>query len=78
MVGSLDPVDWYKDQKFENESISFQDLEVADQLKLKEVLENLVAPLLTQQQLENKCLRCGHLCSEFDDKIMSFKDPVES
>lgn len=72
-IGSLDPKDWYKNQYPEEEKASFDDLPTEDQIKLKAVLEELVAPSVSQEHLETKCHLCGHLANEFGDKILARK-----
>jgi len=72
-IGSLNPTDWYKNQYLKEEDVAFSDLPVEDQTKLKAVLEELIAPSVSQDHLEGKCYECGRLANEFGDKILARK-----
>lgn len=69
-IVSFDPTEWYKDEKFGDESVSFYDLPVEDQKELAEVMAKLIAPAMSQKDLIDKCIRCGWLCNKFGDKIL--------
>ncbi len=72
-IRSFDPVDWYENQHIKEGEVSFFDLPLEDQIKLKAVLEELASPSVSQNHLEDKCRACGHLANEFGRKILARK-----
>ena len=69
-VKSFNPIDWYKDQKHQEEKISFHDLPQEDQEKLMDVLEELTKSV-SGNDLENNCRACCRLADEFSQKILA-------
>lgn len=72
-IGSLDPRDWYKNQYPKEEEVSFDDLPIEDQIKLQAIMDDLMAPSMSQDNLEEKCRNCGYLADEFGHKILARK-----
>ena len=72
-IEGLDPRDWYKNQYPKEEDVAFSNLPKEDQIKLKAVLKELIAPSVSQEHLEAKCYKCGHLANEFGHKILARK-----
>lgn len=71
-IGSFDPADWYKDQKHEEEELSFYLLPKEDQDKVISVIQN-VTESISENDLVSQCKACGAVVYEFDEKIMERK-----
>lgn len=71
-IGSFDPTDWYKDQKYEREELSFSSLPQEDQGKVITVITDIIESI-SESDLISNCRKCGAVVYEFDDKIMERK-----
>ena len=69
-IGSFNPKDWYKGEKYDEKDLSFNDLPKEDRIKLIEILKELTEST-SQSNLKCNCWACNRLADEFGNKILA-------